>query len=114
MQYYLASMHDSANRPVRITKQPFVIGRGDDCDLQLPSQFVSRHHAELRQHGDWLYVHDLGSRNGTVVNGNTVERDVPLEYGDVVSFGTVSYVVRIAPTDYEPEPAHRIADFAEP
>ena len=113
MQYYLASMHDSAEPPVRITKQPFVIGRGDDCDLQVVNQFVSRRHAELRQHGDWLHVRDLGSRNGTAVNGNPVQQEVALDYGDVVSFGAAAFVVRVAPTDGL-VPAQRIADFAEP
>jgi pSer/pThr/pTyr-binding forkhead associated (FHA) protein len=113
MQYYLASMHDPAEPPVRITKPRFVIGRAEDCDLRLVNQFISRRHAELRQHGDWLHVRDLGSRNGTAVNGQPVEHEVTLDYGDVVSFGVTAFVVRVAPTDGL-APAHRIADFAEP
>jgi DNA-binding winged helix-turn-helix (wHTH) protein len=64
--------------------QAFVIGRGDDCDLVVAERQVSRHHARIRRVGDAFVVEDLGSRNGTYVNGAVVEGPVALQDGDVV------------------------------
>ena len=50
-------------------EQPYVLGRHPDCDLVLGDDSVSRRHASITREGDrWLIV-DLGSRNGTHVNG---------------------------------------------
>jgi DNA-binding winged helix-turn-helix (wHTH) protein len=64
--------------------QAFVIGRGADCDLVVAERQVSRHHARIRRVGEAFVVEDLGSRNGTYVNGAVVEEPVPLQDGDVV------------------------------
>jgi DNA-binding winged helix-turn-helix (wHTH) protein len=64
--------------------QAFLIGRGADCDLVVAERQVSRHHARIRRVGDAFVVEDLGSRNGTYVNGAVVEEPVPLQDGDVV------------------------------
>ena len=61
-----------------------VLGRSRDCDLILPDVLLSRRHAELvrAEHG-WL-LRDLGSLNGTRLNGARLEKDVLLQDGDVV------------------------------
>ncbi len=64
--------------------QAFMIGRGNDCDLVVPERQVSRHHAQIRRVGEAFVVEDLGSRNGTYVNGAVVEEPVQLQDGDVV------------------------------
>ena len=52
----------------------FILGRADDCDVELSSDVVSRHHAGLRlEHRRWI-VYDFGSRNGLFVNKEQVER----------------------------------------
>ncbi len=99
MEVFLADTGDVNAAPIRVTKRCFVVGRGDDCDLTLPSRLVSRHHAEIRQRGDDVYVRDLGSRNGTTINGAPVEVERPVQYGDVVAFATEAYVVRMAASD---------------
>jgi pSer/pThr/pTyr-binding forkhead associated (FHA) protein len=99
MEVFLADTGDLTAAPVRVTKRHFVIGRGDDCDLTLPCRLVSRHHAEIRRRGDGVYVRDLDSRNGTLLNGERIVVEVPLQYGDVVAFATESYVVRMAASD---------------
>ncbi len=66
------------------------IGRRADADLQLDPQrdlAVSGLHAELRRSGDGWVLRDLGSRNGTFVNGRPVEGDVALRDGDEVQLG---------------------------
>jgi pSer/pThr/pTyr-binding forkhead associated (FHA) protein len=58
-----------------------IIGRSSDCDLQLPSGLefmeVSRHHCELHIDPPAVQVRDLGSRNGTFVNGNSIGQRQP-------------------------------------
>jgi serine phosphatase RsbU (regulator of sigma subunit) len=66
------------------------IGRSESCDVVLPSQTVSRNHAEVRLDGDHLTVIDLGSLNGTRVNGADVETTRPVRPSDVIEFGSVT------------------------
>lgn len=71
----------------------FTIGRDTGCDVVLPDPTVSRWHAGLRREpGGWL-LDDLGSTNGTLVNGWRVRAWVPVRDGDLVSFGAVTFVV---------------------
>lgn len=64
------------------------VGRLPDCGVQIVDASVSRYHAEVRAKGDGFVVVDLGSTNGTRVNGVRVyERE--LRDGDELSFGTV-------------------------
>ena len=57
-----------------ISKEAVVIGRMDTCDVVLPDPGASRRHAEIRREGDeWVMV-DLGSTNGTLVNGKRLNR----------------------------------------
>jgi FHA domain/Domain of unknown function (DUF1707) len=75
----------------------FTIGRDPDCDLVIPDITVSRQHAGLdRGHAGWLLI-DLGSTNGTRLNGWRVREPVPVSPGDQVSFGAVTFVLRPAP-----------------
>jgi len=72
------------------------VGRGGGCGVVLPDdQFVSTVHARLFRRGDDLFVEDLGSRNGTFVNGKQAQTPTRLKRGDRVQFGeTVGEVQR--------------------
>ena len=73
------------------TRQPeIVIGRGRDCDLVLSDLTVSRTHAMLRLFGDEWFLEDLGSTNGTRVNGLRIRTPSMVRPGDRVSFGRVA------------------------
>ena len=77
-----------------ITKAPVVIGRLASNDVVLSDSNVSRRHAELRKDEDqWMLV-DLGSTNGTVVNGK-LAREHPLSDGDKLTFGKTELVFRL-------------------
>jgi hypothetical protein len=63
-----------------------VIGRGEDADLRIADPGASRRHAELRRENDRVVLADLGSTNGTLVNGNAVGV-VALRPGDEITIG---------------------------
>jgi adenylate cyclase len=69
---------------------PLVVGRARACDLPIIHPAVSRRHAELWCEGDAVRVRDLGSSNGTLVNGLRVD-EARLTSGDVVTFGSVPF-----------------------
>jgi hypothetical protein len=73
---------------------PFVIGRSEQADLQLMDPRVSRRHAEVNRFGAQYRVQDLGSRNGTSVNGQRVE-SASLADGDQVSLGGLNLTFRL-------------------
>lgn len=64
-----------------------VLGRGRHCFVILTGRRVSREHAEIRVVRGRLQIADLGSRNGTVVNGQTIAEPRTLSSGDVVEVG---------------------------
>ena len=70
-----------------------ILGRGTDCDLRLVDPGVSRHHAELRVEDNDVVLVDLGSTNGTFVNGQPVRR-VTLADGTRVTLGRTTLVFR--------------------
>jgi pSer/pThr/pTyr-binding forkhead associated (FHA) protein len=74
--------------PVRLDPaRVIVLGRSQSCDLSIPSPEASRKHAELRFHDDAWHLHDLGSTNGTRVNGAGVEGQRRLAPGDRIEIG---------------------------
>lgn len=64
-----------------------VLGRSSECDVCLESQGISRRHAELREEGAAVLLHDLGSSNGTHLNEKRVTNPVVLKDGDLVRLG---------------------------
>jgi two-component system, cell cycle response regulator len=80
----------SMGRAYALSKGKLLIGRGDDVDLQINDENVSRHHAKvIRLANDVYIIKDLGSKNGTFVNQVPVETH-PLSEGDQVQIGDVS------------------------
>ena len=79
-------------RRVPMTGAPMRIGRAPECELVLKDSRVSRRHARLASRGGVLVLTDLGSTNGTRVNGNRVT-EVVLGAGDRVQIGETSLVV---------------------
>jgi FHA domain-containing protein/uncharacterized protein DUF1707 len=67
------------------------IGRDPANGLRLNDDTVSRRHAELSRRGGTWILRDLGSTNGTTVNGHRVAGTVPVRDGDMVSFGRMSF-----------------------
>lgn len=71
---------------IRLNKDQFLIGRGEDCDLQIQDASISTHHCELQFDGHYWTLVDLNSRNGVRVNGDTVKKHL-LRAGDTLIIG---------------------------
>ncbi len=67
------------------------IGRAADNTLVLQDETASAHHALLSFHEGQWWLEDLGSRNGTTVNGIALEGPLVLTYGDQIAFGRVEF-----------------------
>jgi hypothetical protein len=81
-------------RAYPLSMGPTVIGRGDQANLRLPDVGISRRHARLDFDGNQVVLTDLGSTNGTMVNGQRVSA-VVLNPGDVVQLGTTTLTFRL-------------------
>jgi pSer/pThr/pTyr-binding forkhead associated (FHA) protein len=80
--------------PIELTKgERLTMGRTTDCDLPIPSQRVSRLHAEITWEGDVAILRDLGSENGTQVDGRAV-REHRLADGEEISVGPYTCTYR--------------------
>src|SRR5215468_3602293 len=68
------------------------IGRSARNDLCIPDPFASRVHAEVRREGDEYVLQDLGSANGTLYNGATVQSVIPLTAGGRIQIGETEII----------------------
>ena len=80
---------DNSPQTIEIRRVPFRIGRRPDLELSLASRVVSGVHAELIEVSGVLCLRDLGSTNGTFVNGRRVSNDTLLSEGDWVEIGDI-------------------------
>ncbi len=102
-----ASQELAQLRPVRVTMKivehgaerpfealsPLTIGRAPDLELTLPDPEVSRRHARLETHGKVVYLRDLGSSNGTFLNGRRISSAIEIRPGDAMDIGTTRLIV---------------------
>jgi hypothetical protein len=87
------TLDDGSNRGYQLTEGSNVVGRGQDAQFRLPDTGVSRRHLEITWDGQVAMLSDLGSTNGTTVNGTPVQT-WQLADGDVVRVGHSSLVFR--------------------
>ena len=110
-----------AGREFEFDQASVLIGRTNECDVILYETGVSRKHAQISEEEGSFFIEDLGSSNGTRVNGETISGRLALKSGDAISLGPVSFnfkPVEIEPTDTEPNAveggAHtRVVSIAE-
>jgi predicted component of type VI protein secretion system len=82
-----------AGRNHAITESKVVLGRSREADLRVADLNISRRHAELRREGATYWIFDLGSTNGTEVNGKRIDRQ-QLRDGDRITMGSTEIVFR--------------------
>jgi hypothetical protein len=85
-----------------LSERGLTIGRAADNDVVLAGKQVSRHHAWIRWIGDHFQVEDLGSKNGTYVNGEPVSRPLKLRAGDLLQLA-IGYTFSLVETTPIPE-----------
>ena len=73
---------------------PVIVGRSAGADIVIGASYVSARHARFTIMGQNLFVEDLGSTNGTSVNGQPISDPIALRNNDVVAVGDVSIRVR--------------------
>ena len=81
---------------VAIKKEKFLIGRSPKCHLCVGSTAVSRKHCAFRRYDAKATIEDLGSRNGTLVNGKKIDSEQELNSGDEVAIGPLKFLVTIS------------------
>lgn len=93
----LKANHAALGNRVFPIKESTVIGRANDCDISLAAAHLSRRHAQLQVIDGMLFVKDLGSANGTFLNGQPVS-EARVKRGDELRFDALSFGV-LGPAD---------------
>ncbi len=82
---------DAKRAEVNLKSLPATIGRAKDASITLPHSLVSRHHCEIYEVNDALFVKDLNSLNGTYLNNNKISDPTPLLSGQLLTLGNVTF-----------------------
>jgi phosphoserine phosphatase RsbU/P len=75
----------NAGRRYKLADGDYVIGRRSDCQIFVPDMRVSRQHARIRRENGRFWIEDLGSNNGTYVNGNRIQQSSDLRHEDEIT-----------------------------
>jgi pSer/pThr/pTyr-binding forkhead associated (FHA) protein len=102
----------SSTQTIRLGNDVTIVGRQDGCQLQIRSSQVSRKHCELTEKDGVLIVKDLGSSNGTFINGKKVSGTQRAEHGMELSFGGVKFRVERVGQPAAPVAAKKATDTA--
>ena len=84
--------------PIPLLREKLRVGRRESCDIVLRFANVSAHHCDLIVKQGYWFVEDLGSRNGTKVNGKRVTKK-RIDPGDTVAFAKHQFRLRYQPAD---------------
>jgi len=84
--------HDAER--IELQQFPFTLGRNESCDRQVLSSRVSREHCEISRGGGGFRLRDLGSTNGTFVNGDKLTAETTLNDGDLIVVADVQFSFR--------------------
>lgn len=85
----------------RLDETSYIVGRAEDCGIQIESKYLSRHHAIVSRIGSEWTISDLGSTNGIRVNGE-LSKVCALQNGDVITIGLHHMLFREAPRKRPP------------
>lgn len=102
-----------AGQSISLTKKKFLIGREQDCQLRPNSELVSRHHCVFTVDDFAVRLRDLGSTNGTSVNGERIRKETVLAPGDRVIVGNLEFEIKVNAASTESIPQESTAPPAE-
>jgi pSer/pThr/pTyr-binding forkhead associated (FHA) protein len=93
----------SAGESIEVPEGKLLIGRAADCNVRSPSQFISGYHCVLMRDEYTIRIRDLGSKNGTHVNGHRIGRGATiLLHGDMISIGELVLLLDLGPAKKGP------------
>jgi class 3 adenylate cyclase len=95
----------SLGKEHRLAAGAVTLGREPDNDIVLKSPHISRHHARFDWTGSMYVLEDLGSKNGTWLNHKRLEGPTPLNDGDIVRFGDLSFGFKVESPGTETMPS---------
>jgi predicted component of type VI protein secretion system len=106
----LAGAKEGTEIPLK--KDKFVIGRSRECTLRAGSDAISRHHCLILRTADGYTIRDLGSRNGTYVNGERITAETELKQDDTVRVGPLEFRCEMS-IDIDRSKKPKVKDVAE-
>lgn len=86
---------DGSQKTFSLRSDTTIIGRHDDCDLHVPIPAVSRKHCQLSKNNQIVKLHDLGSRNGILLNNKRIKEETSAKAGDYISIGPLTFLLQI-------------------
>ncbi len=113
MEVVLVMFKDDERRDFPLKSKTAIVGRRLDCDLRIPTKDVSRQHCEIQVKGVEVLIKDLGSSNGTFINGKRVAESY-VKPGDRVTVGPVTFIARIDGEPAKITPHDARVEFEEP
>lgn len=93
---FISGKYQGGEFPVRLNRE-IIIGRSSDLDMVLVEDMVSRRHAKISSSENEVFIQDLGSTNGTFVNGEKIAGRARLSEGDRILLGTS--IIRVVSVD---------------
>lgn len=109
---FISGKYQGGEFPLQANRE-IIVGRSSELDMVLVEDMVSRRHAKLTVTGDQIFIQDLGSTNGTFVNGEKIKR-ARLQEGDRILIGTsIIKVVATESAGSEAEARGRLENMAQ-
>jgi pSer/pThr/pTyr-binding forkhead associated (FHA) protein len=87
-----------SGKSIPIAAEQFLIGRDPHCNLRPASPSISKQHCGIIIRGEKVFLHDYGSTNGTVVNGQQVAGEIEVANGDQIKIGPLQFAIKIEAT----------------
>ena len=103
-----------AGKRLHFSLGEYYFGRGAECQVRPNSEWVSRQHCLLRVTAAGIFLRDLGSHNGTLVNGELVHEERRLGHGDQVQLGQLVFEIQIESGQTSAENPNGSADVPMP
>ena len=89
-------LKDKAQKIIPVPNEVSVIGRQRNCDFRIPLESISRRHCQVQCNNKGVVLRDLGSRNGTLLNGTKISNaERVLQPGDEIKIGPITFILQI-------------------